>query len=59
LEVEQSVRLSPEERADVVRDNTRKLYMAFTRAGQRLAITYVGNPPLVLRQDTSPERMFA
>lgn len=49
VEAEQSVRLSPEERADLIRDNTRKLYMAFTRAGQRLAITYVGEPPAALR----------
>jgi superfamily I DNA/RNA helicase len=50
LEAEESARLSPEERAELMRDNTRKLYMAFTRAGQRLAITYVGEPPSVLRQ---------
>jgi superfamily I DNA/RNA helicase len=46
-EAEQSVRLSAEERAELIRDNTRKLYMAFTRAGQRLAITYVGDLPEV------------
>ena len=44
-ELEQSIRLSEEERADLVRDNTRKLYMAITRAGQRLVITYVGSLP--------------
>jgi hypothetical protein len=49
-EAEQSVRLSEEERAEVLRDNTRKLYMAFTRAGQRLAITYVGVLPKVFSQ---------
>lgn len=49
-EAEQSVRLSEEERAELVRDNTRKLYMAFTRAGQRLAITYVGDLPDVFRR---------
>jgi ATP-dependent exoDNAse (exonuclease V) beta subunit len=40
-EREQSVRLSDEERLELIRDNTRKLYMACTRAGQRLVITYV------------------
>jgi superfamily I DNA/RNA helicase len=49
-QAEQSVRLSAEERASLIRDNTRKLYMAFTRAGQRLAITYVGELPDVLQQ---------
>jgi hypothetical protein len=28
--------------AELIRDNTRKLYMAITRAGQRLVLTYVG-----------------
>src|SRR6266511_2615309 len=49
-EAERSVRLSEDERAELIRDNTRKFYMAFTRAGQRLAITYVGNLPDVFRQ---------
>jgi hypothetical protein len=48
FEEEQSVRLSDEERVELVRDNTRKLYMAFTRAGQRLVITHVGEPPDIL-----------
>ncbi|MCC7359639.1 MAG: DEAD/DEAH box helicase, partial [Anaerolineales bacterium] len=37
-EEEQSLRLSEEERAELIRDNTRKLYMAITRAGQRLVL---------------------
>ena len=49
-EMEQSIRLSEEERADLIRDNTRKLYMACTRAGQRLVITYVGSLPDILSQ---------
>jgi superfamily I DNA/RNA helicase len=49
-QAEQSVRLSADERASLIRDNTRKLYMAYTRAGQRLAITYVGELPDVLQQ---------
>lgn len=44
-EAEQSVRLSEEERAELIRDNTRKLYMACTRAGQRLVLTYAGELP--------------
>ena len=44
-EQEQGVRLSDEERQELIRDNTRKLYMAATRAGQRLVLTYVGDPP--------------
>jgi hypothetical protein len=48
-EAEQSIRLSPEEQAERRRDNTRRLYMAFTRAGQRLAVTYVGTPPLAMQ----------
>ena len=42
-EQEQSVRLSDEERLDLIRDNTRRLYMAITRAGQRLVLTSVGD----------------
>ena len=49
-EEEQSVRLSDEERAELIRDNTRKLYMAVTRAGQRLVMTHVGNVPDWLSQ---------
>ena len=46
-ERENSIRLSDEERAELVQENTRKLYMAITRAGQRLVLTYVGElPPL-------------
>jgi hypothetical protein len=48
-EEEQSVRLSEGERAELMRDNTRKLYMACTRAGQRLVLTYVGEVPELLR----------
>jgi superfamily I DNA/RNA helicase len=48
-EAEASVRLSEDERAERVRDNTRRLYMAMTRAGQRLVLTYVGTPPEAFR----------
>jgi hypothetical protein len=49
-EREQSIRLSDEERLELMRDNTRKLYMACTRAGQRLVLTYVGPVPDGLRE---------
>jgi hypothetical protein len=50
FEEEQSLRLSDDERETLVRDNTRKLYMAATRAGQRLVLTYVGELPDSLNQ---------
>jgi superfamily I DNA/RNA helicase len=48
FEEEQSLRLSDDEREVLIRDNTRKLYMAATRAGQRLVLTYAGDLPGVL-----------
>ena len=48
FEEEQSLRMSDEERVVLIRDNTRKIYMAATRAGQRLVFTYVGDLPEVL-----------
>lgn len=50
FEEEQSIRLSYDEREDIIRDNTRKVYMAATRAGQRLIFTYVGDLPGMLEQ---------
>jgi superfamily I DNA/RNA helicase len=50
FEEEQSLRLSDEEREIMIRNNTRKLYMAATRAGQRLVITYVGELPDALNE---------
>ena len=50
FEVEQSLRLSDEEREALILENTRKIYMAATRAGQRLVLTYVGELPKDLRQ---------
>lgn len=49
FEEEQSLRLADEEREEVVRDNTRKIYMAATRASQRLVFTYVGPLPEAIR----------
>ncbi len=48
FEEEQSLRLSDDERETLIRDNTRKIYMAATRAGQRLIFTFVGKLPEVL-----------
>ena len=45
VEREQDLQLSAEQRAELLRDNTRRLYMAFTRAGMRLVITWVGDVP--------------
>ncbi|NMB89983.1 MAG: UvrD-helicase domain-containing protein [Chloroflexi bacterium] len=50
FEEEQSIRLSDDEREEIIRDNTRKVYMAATRAGQRLVFTYVGDLPEMLKQ---------
>lgn len=43
-------RLLDDERHDLIRDNTRRLYMALTRAGQRVVLTYVGEPPAAMLQ---------
>ncbi len=50
FEREQSLRLSDDEVEQLVLENTRKVYMAATRAGQRLVITYVGEVPASLRE---------
>jgi hypothetical protein len=50
FEREQSLRLSDEEREALIIENTRKIYMAATRAGQRLVLTFVGELPKILSQ---------
>jgi len=50
FEQEQSLRLSDEERETLILENTRKVYMAATRAGQRLVFSYIGELPGVLKQ---------
>ena len=40
FEKEGDPRLAPEERAELIRDHTRKIYMAITRAGEKLLISY-------------------
>ena len=42
LDAENNFNLKDEHRRELERDNTRRLYMAFTRAGSRLAFTWVG-----------------
>lgn len=54
FEEEQSLRLSDDEREELIRDNTRKLYMAATRAGQRLVLTYSGELPEIFRKVFAP-----
>jgi hypothetical protein len=55
LEAEGSLRIAEEERAERVRNTTRRLYMAMTRAGQRLVLTYVGEPPAFLRAESGKQ----
>ena len=50
FEREHSLRLSDAEREALILENTRKIYMAVTRAGQRLVFTYVGKLPKDLKQ---------
>jgi superfamily I DNA/RNA helicase len=50
FEKEGSLRLSDEEKTELVQENTRKLYMAFTRAAQRLVLTTVGDLPVSMQE---------
>lgn len=43
LESEERLGMKPEQRAELIRDNTRKIYMAFTRAGWSLSMTWSGS----------------
>jgi superfamily I DNA/RNA helicase len=45
LEAENDLQLPVDQRAEMIRDNTRRLYMGFTRAGMRLVITWHGSLP--------------
>jgi len=54
FEEEQSIRLSDDEREEIIRDNTHKVYIAATRAGQRLVFAYVGELPDILRKIFMP-----
>jgi superfamily I DNA/RNA helicase len=57
FEMEGSLRLDEDERAALVLQNTRKLYMAFTRAGRRLVLTCAGDVPPTL-EDLSREGLL-
>jgi len=59
FEEEQSLRLSDDEREEIIRDNTRKIYMAATRAGQRLVFTFIGDLPAAIKQVFSHEIIAA
>ncbi|MBA4383589.1 MAG: hypothetical protein C0410_02530 [Anaerolinea sp.] len=50
FEEEQSLRLSDDDREGLIQDNTKKVYMAATRAGQRLVFTFVGELPIIFNQ---------
>lgn len=43
ISAESDYRLKDEARAELVRDNTRRIYMAFTRAAQKLVLTWTGS----------------
>lgn len=55
IEQEGSLNLAAEEREELLEENTRRLYMAMTRAGQRVVITYVGSPPTYLTAEAQVE----
>lgn len=46
LDREDDLQMSADQREELRRDNTRRLYMGFTRAGMKLVVTWVGNLPL-------------
>lgn len=51
---EDDLQLSPDQKAEIVRDNTRRLYMAFTRAGMRLVVTWIGQLPAWMPKEVRP-----
>ncbi|MCD4753221.1 MAG: UvrD-helicase domain-containing protein [Anaerolineaceae bacterium] len=50
FEQEQNIRISQEERDELIQENTKKIYMALTRAGNYVFITYRGEVPNFLVQ---------
>jgi len=46
ISAESDYRLKDEARAELIRDNTRRIYMAVTRAAQKLVLTWTGSTPL-------------
>lgn len=59
LSREHDFNLKAEARAELIRDNTRRLYMAFTRAARRLVITWTGTrEPPWLAEAERRDRVF-
>ncbi len=56
LDKESALELTNDERAELVEENTRKIYMAMTRAGQKLAITWPNDevPEVMVSALSSP-----
>ncbi|WP_211828732.1 DEAD/DEAH box helicase [Kistimonas asteriae] len=56
LDKESALELTDDERAELVEENTRKIYMAMTRAGQKLAITWPNDevPEVMVSALSSP-----
>ncbi len=54
IERERDLQLTAEQKTELRRDNTRRLYMAFTRAGLKLVITWVGPVPRLWREFVAP-----
>ena len=50
FEQEGGLTLTDEDRGEMIEEHTRKLYMAFTRAGQRLVLSCVGDVPAAFRK---------
>lgn len=47
LETEEDLQMSSDQKEELRRDNTRRLYMGFTRAGMKLVVTWTGKLPLI------------
>lgn len=45
LEAEEDLQMSSDQKEELLRDNTRRLYMGFTRAGMKLVVTWTGELP--------------
>jgi hypothetical protein len=45
LEAEENLQMSSDQKQELRRDNTRRRYMGFTRAGLKLVVTWTGKLP--------------
>lgn len=52
FEEENGLHLSDHDRTEMILNNTRKIYMAATRAGQRLVVSVVGKTPMIFARLT-------